>query len=720
MDASATPFSRRSSRRLHGVPALSQALPTAVPGGSVQAGAVAAAAGAAAAALGAGVPPPADGRGTTLDTLPAWALTAILWRLPLRARAAVGATCRSLHAAVGDAVPQAVAVGVFKAVPLAVAPAVDAAGGSARSGWGDPPSKRQRLADGGAAAPRWKLMNHVVTRAAVVVQGTATLAVLAAAMRRIPDLAIREEMRRQLDGIVAWMEEKGGRIANSGGGRSWAFAGDTFSSDEGSDEDGFLSSSDDRRRLHDIIRPCIPIFDAFTLFAYPRAGGAADSCEASLSCMTDDGGGGGWRIDLVSALRASFSEHVWDCSSDWSGYSSVAIVGPAQLVVAGMVLVLAELADEASGHKTLRAGPAGCPLGFLPKPGPHRLSVLAPATAASGPVLPLPRALRGLVQSLPPLSRLPSPLPSTSQQTASAAGGAGAAAGAAGGAGPAAARSLMSTRQSSPSTLLSLGLLDLPTDVLMLVLLELPLNDRASMAATCTAARAAVGDWVPLAAARGVLGASRVGEPPGPAVTDASVAAMEERRRRALTAVPADAEYEVLGHRMWRSGVVAQGRALLDAVCIAARSLRPAAGRRLIEQLLTAVQLTEGVVPWDPSWTDGGRLGGETSPWWRLRSQMSLNEEARVLGQSYNRSYSWRTRPSWAGETGRWTPETLMDVLRCAFDRAMRDTWANGSTCYKWGPARNGQLGMVLVAAMAADRLGDLRGGDRADSCHAG
>lgn len=270
MDASATPFSRRSSRRLHGVPALSQPLPTAMPSSSVQAGAVAAVAGAAAAALGAGVPPPADGHSTTLDTLPAWALTAILWRLLLRARAALGATCCSLYAAVGDAVPLALAVGVFQAVPLAVAPAVDATGGSARSGWGDPPSKRQRLTSGGAAAPRWKLMNHVVTRVAVVVQGTATLAVLAGSMRCIPDPANREEMRRQLDGIVTWMEEKGDRIASLGGGRCWASAGDTFSSVEGSDEDGFLSSSDDRRRLHDIIRSPPPAVHYSTCFCCQR------------------------------------------------------------------------------------------------------------------------------------------------------------------------------------------------------------------------------------------------------------------------------------------------------------------------------------------------------------------------------------------------------------------------------------------------------------------
>lgn len=217
-------------------------------------------------------PPPPEVRGATLDSLPAWALAAILWRLPLRARAALGTTCRSLYAAVGDAVPLAVAVGVLKAVPLVVAPAAAAAAGRpANSGWDAPPPKRRRLADSGATAPRWTLMGHPATRAAVVAQGTATLAVLAAAMRGIPDARVREEMRRQLEGIVAWMDAKDRRVAGSGGGLDGALFRNPSFSDEDSDEDGLIQCLNHCRRLDNITRPCIPLFDAVTLFACPRA-----------------------------------------------------------------------------------------------------------------------------------------------------------------------------------------------------------------------------------------------------------------------------------------------------------------------------------------------------------------------------------------------------------------------------------------------------------------
>lgn len=58
MDASRTPSSRRSSRRLRGIPAVSQPIPTVVPGGGVQSDASATDAGAATVALPVGAPPP--------------------------------------------------------------------------------------------------------------------------------------------------------------------------------------------------------------------------------------------------------------------------------------------------------------------------------------------------------------------------------------------------------------------------------------------------------------------------------------------------------------------------------------------------------------------------------------------------------------------------------------------------------------------------------------
>lgn len=159
---------------------------------------------------------------------------------------------------------------------------------------------------------------------------------------------------------------------------------------------------------------------------------------------------------------------------------------------------------------------------------------------------------------------------------------------------------------------------------------------------------------------------------------------------------------------MWRSGVVAQGRALLDTVRIAARSLRPAAGRRLYEQLLAAVQWTEGVNPRDPGRSGGGQRGGDAWPWRILRNEMSFAEETRVFWWWCNQSVMPQ-RPLWTGQTPLWSSQTLVDVLRRAFDEAMRDSGADGSTRdMLGGGARSGQLGMVLVAAVAADRRGVL------------
>jgi len=515
---------------------------------------------------------------------------------------------------------------------------------------------------GKSASPpvkEWVLEDYVTSRAGVVAQGRAALAAVGGACPLMAP-ATRAKIRSQLLSVVTRAERRS------------------------------------KRQLHDLdstwewlstmsvpVRPVLSTSDACRLFHIPKnscreaAEQQSEECVSLVEALVYSD-----HLDLSTVLRLAFRTHVYG-ESPQIGYQSERLVaGPAEVAATGLVLVVAEQRDAAVCAPTSVGGSSGGP------------SISAASTESGGDAG----------------KRACSPCQGAAQVGVAAA------------IAPASIASSANGREtldpSSPTH--HLCWLDLPRELLELVLSWTYLDDRARFGATCRRARALVGDSVALDAAAALLGATRVGLAPLSAAANTSPAAVVERRRRAAAVWPADAMYSILGYPMTRAGVVAQGKATLHVVRLIARYFPRSERAPLLAQLLLTVAWAEGVdaVELDRSsvleynWHRHWMVRRSGQGCW-LSIVMQVLTQVGLLGGPSGGATDGAD--PWAGEPPGWASgihrrECLARVLRRMFQTSM-DRAAKGAhrdPADRGAAHRNARLGMVLQAALTADADGSL------------